>query len=182
MLLQAMDCGLPVLTVLTKADYWDPAVIEAAGHTLAQSLGIQFLTVSSRREGDMAEVHKALEMLLRFPPQVSAPPEGAVEESAALVRALEGGDSLLSVNPIAAARRLLEQDKLASDLATPDLRALWDKLCDAAETRDGRALDAEFVEAPLARAGALVATLDMPPPVGHRFWSDRIDRIALSQR
>ncbi|WP_243613329.1 ferrous iron transport protein B [Shimia aestuarii] len=182
MLLQAMDCGLPVLAVLTKADYWDPAVIEAARHRLERSLGIQVLTVSSRRQGDMVEMRKALEMLLLFPPQVSGTPEGAVEESAALVRALEGGDSLLSVNPSAAARRLLERDKLASDLATPDLRALRDRLCDAAEKRDGLVLDAALVEAPLARAGALVATLDMPPPVGRRFWSDRIDRIALSQR
>ncbi|MCW8843438.1 MAG: ferrous iron transporter B, partial [Rhodobacteraceae bacterium] len=37
-------------------------------------------------------------------------------------------------------------------------------------------------EAPIRRAGALVGALDMPAPLGKRYWSDRIDRIALSHR
>ena len=182
MLLQAMDCGLPVLAVLTKADYWDAAVMDTTKKKLGQALGIQVLSMSSRRQGDLIAVRRELELLLKFPPKVTAMSSGAESEIAALVEALEGTKSPLAVNPVAAARRLLERDKLASDLASPDMRALRDALCSAAESRDGIGLEARLVEAPVVRAGSLVAALDMPPPVGRRFWSDRIDRIALSQR
>ncbi|MBR9843320.1 MAG: ferrous iron transport protein B [Rhodobacteraceae bacterium] len=182
MLLQAMDCGVPVLAVLTKADYWDAEVVEGAARTLTQALGIRVLTVSSRSQDGLEAVRKELEMLLSFPPQVSACPAGADVEIAALVAALEGAESPLATHPIAAARRLLERDKLASDLASEEVRALRDDLCDQAEARDGTRLETRLVEAPVVRAGALVTALDMPPPVGRRYWSDRIDRIALSQR
>ncbi len=182
MLLQAMDCGLPVLAVLTKADYWDAEVMDATKKMLGQALGTQVLSVSSRRQDDVTAVRKELEMLLSFPSKVSTCLSGAESEVAALVHAFEGTESPLAVNPIAAARRLLERDRLASDLATPEIRALRDQLCTAAKKRNGRALEGQLVEAPVVRAGALVAALDMPPPVGRRFWSDRIDRIALSQR
>ena len=39
-----------------------------------------------------------------------------------------------------------------------------------------------LAQSPIERAGALVAALQMPAPVGKRFWSDRIDRVALSKR
>ena len=182
MLLQAMDCGLPVLAVLTKADYWDGEVMEGAARTLGQALGIRVLTVSSRSRDGVEAVRKELEMLLSFPPQVSACPAGADAEIAALVAAIEASESPLAIHPIAAARRLLERDRLASDLASPELRALRDDLCDRAGARDGAPIEARLVEAPVVRAGMLVAALDMPPPVGRRYWSDRIDRVALSQR
>lgn len=182
MLLQAMDCGLPVVAVLTKADYWDDTVMQAAAARLREALGIGVYPVSSRTQGGLEDVRSEIEVILTFPPKLSACPAGADAEIAALAEALEAEGGVLATHPIAGARRLLERDKLALELASSEICTLRDGLCEAAASEGRGALDEQLVEGPIQRTGALVAALDMPPPVGRRFWSDRIDRVALSQR
>lgn len=182
MLLQAMDCGIPVIAVLTKADYWDAETMEAAAERLRKALGIGVFAVSSRTSDGLDAVRRELEVLLSFPPQMSGCPAGADVEISALSEAIEATQSPLANHPIASARRLLECDKLASELAPRRILELRDELCAKAEERDGIACDMRLAQSPIERAGALVAALQMPAPVGKRFWSDRIDRVALSKR
>lgn len=183
MLLQAMECGVPVVAALTKADYWPEKAVRAAADLLATRLGVPVVPVSSRANAGLAQVQNGLAALLKS--DTPAPPQEALPKTPAasaaldeMTQALEAADVFATGNRHAAARRLLEGDRLARDLAGSTLWQTRDKIIAAAP----EPLDQALAEVHFEEAAKLSALLDMPPPAARRSLSDRLDRVALSRR
>jgi ferrous iron transport protein B len=185
MLLQARDNGVPVVAVLTKADCWSSAAVASAAAVLAGELKLPVIPVSGRTSSGLEELRSRLAACLIHGADTVCRPDESVPVSVrrALERmreALEGLPVYETANTVAAARRLLERDWLSERRAGQEVLDLRDRLILEAGPVDGLALDRYLTDGPLVRAAALARQLDMPPPVGRRFLSDRFDRFALS--
>ncbi|MCK7611124.1 ferrous iron transport protein B [Roseibium sediminicola] len=186
MLLQARGNGVPVIAVLTKADCWTAAAVDNAAAILTQELGVPAVPVSGRTLAGLDQLHAALVACLQAReglsviPASTALPARVASALEKMRQALEGGPEYENANTLAVARRLMERDWLTERRANADLLKIRDGLLDEAGPVDGVPADQYLTDAPLAEASALVRRIDMPAPVGRRFLSDRIDRIALS--
>lgn len=186
MLLQAMDCGVPVIAALTKADYWPCPVSQAAAETLSRELGLPVIAVSGQSQTGLGRLRGRLAGMLRADPP-SVPAEqlpAAPQVAAALARTraeIAAQGAFAGGNAHAAARRLLEGDRLAAELAGPALSALRDDLIAGAGLVNDARLDHALAELHYARAADLARQLDMPPPKSRRALSDRLDRLAVSR-
>ncbi|MGC9370156.1 MAG: ferrous iron transport protein B [Paracoccaceae bacterium] len=186
MLLQAMDCGVPVVAALTKADYWPCPVSQTAAVTLSRELGLPVIAVSGQAHTGLGRLQARLAEVLRTVPP-SVPSEqlpAAPQAAAALARMgaeIAAQGAFAGGNAHAAARRLLEGDRLAGELAGPALSALRDDLIAGTGLVSGARLDHALTELHIARAADLARRLDMPPPRSRRALSDRLDRLAVSR-
>ncbi|MES0882532.1 ferrous iron transport protein B [Roseibium sp. SCP14] len=185
MLLQAKDSGLPFIAALTKADCWPSGAVEAAAATLSGELDIPVVPVSGRTSTGMDRLHRELATLLQSAkaskePSSSDFPAAVSDALARMSEALAEHQAFPNANRCAAARRLLERDWLTERRASPELLGVRDKIISDAAKVDGQALDQFLSEAPIRNAARLVRLIDMPPPVGRRFVSDRVDHLVLS--
>lgn len=186
MLTQAMDCGLPVIVALTKADYWPKTEVERATHALQRQLGVTVVPVSGLSSAGITALQHRIAEVLRG--EVATAPggpfpqaAGAAEALSQMAGAITAGGAFKGGNTHAAARRLLEGDKLAEELAGPAICARRDDLIARAGLIDGARLDHALAEVHFARAAELARLLDMPPPATRRSLSDRLDKLALSR-
>ncbi|MHA7774621.1 ferrous iron transport protein B [Roseibium sp. M-1] len=186
MLLQAKGNGVPVVAVLTKADCWTALAVDAAARILTEETGVPVVPVSGRTLAGLDQLHAQLAAALQLRADggssavKTALPANAASALEKMRQALEGRPAYEDANTVAASRRLMERDWLTERRAGKDLLEIRDRLIEKAGLVDGVPVDQYLADAPLAQATALVRQIDMPPPVGRRFLSDRFDRIALS--
>ncbi|GAB2187889.1 ferrous iron transport protein B [Roseibium sp. LAB1] len=185
MLLQARGNGVPVVAVLTKADCWASAAVDAAARILTDQINVPVVAVSGRTLSGLDQLHEQLAACLQNRDGISvslhtALPGKVFDALQALQQVLDGRPEYENSNTIAASRRLLERDWLTEKRAEKDLLEIRDRLIEETGPVEGVPLDQYLSDAPLAEATLLARRIDMPPPAGRRFLSDRFDRIALS--
>lgn len=185
MLLQARGNGVPVVAVLTKADCWTSAAVDAAARVLSEQLNVPVVAVSGRTLSGLDQLHDQLARCLQdrqhgSSPQQTSLPGKVCDALEALQQVLDGRPEYENANTVAASRRLMERDWLTEKRARQDLLEIRDRLIEETGPVDGVPLDQYLADAPLAQATLLARRIDMPPPAGRRFLSDRFDRIALS--
>ncbi len=182
---QLLEMNVPIVVALNMVDVATKAGLEIDIAQLERALGCRVLPVVATEGRGLDALSKAIDALAVQDPTESQayflahdePIEAAITKLQPLVQEQTGAENARWI-----ALKLLENDPLAVDLVTPEIRQEAIELAKAIEARTGEEADLAIADERFGHAHAIAQRIVTKTNLPSKNVSDRIDRLALSRR
>ncbi|MTI15841.1 ferrous iron transport protein B [Rhodobacteraceae bacterium RKSG542] len=181
LLVQAMEYNLPILAVFTKADLWAKGELAKRAELVSNQLGIPVFAISTVTKEGVDTFLRAVGQEIATKPERPAKPEALAAAIADLSRNIKESKKMCCSRARVLATRILEGDKLASEMVPESAVAFAKTLSEKVEADTGLPTALVLSDETYSRAIALCQAMELPEPKSARAISDKIDRFALSR-